>query len=466
MSDTRFSITKLNNINFQVWKCKVELLLIKEDLWHTISAVKPEIPDAVWLKADRQARATIGLLVEDDQLRHVRDTSSAKEAWTALQSYHQKASLTNQVFLFKKICSMKLSENGDMESHLNAMLNSVDQLAALGEALKDKMIIALLLCSLPESYNTLITALETRSEDELTIELVKGKLLDEDRRRKNAKGHMNEREDKALKIQSKKFVKTLPKDTGDITCFFCKKTGHLKRDCKGYKKWKAAKEREKANQAVNDNSETHICFSARRGHNSERAWYIDSGATSHMCSDKDFFKELNICTNEKVRLANGDTANVHGIGSGHLICKDSKDRQNMIVVKDVLYVPTLEENLLSVRKLTEKGLQVKFTKETCNILKDEDIVGTADSNGSLYKLRFDHKALTVASKHEKNCQHIWHRRLGHRDPEAIKQMETRDLATGMKITDCGIRGVCTTCIKGKMTRQAFPKRSVHRRNHN
>lgn len=52
---------------------------------------------------------------------------------------------------------MKLSENGDMESHLNAMLNSVDQLVALGETLKEKMIIALLLCNLPELNNTLIS---------------------------------------------------------------------------------------------------------------------------------------------------------------------------------------------------------------------------------------------------------------------------------------------------------------------
>lgn len=168
-------------------------------MWHTISTDRPAAPDERWLKADRQARASVGLLVEDDQLRHIRDTSSAKEAWTALQNYHQKASLTNQVFLFKKICSMKLSENDDMESHLKAMLNSVDQLAALGETSKVKMIIALLLCSLPESYSTLITALETRSENELTIELVKGKLLNEDRRRKNVKNHTDERDDKALK---------------------------------------------------------------------------------------------------------------------------------------------------------------------------------------------------------------------------------------------------------------------------
>lgn len=461
MADTKFSITKLNNTNFQVWKCKVELLLIKEDLWHTIGTARPTAPDEKWLKADRQARATIGLLVEDDQLRHIKDINSAKEAWIALQNYHQKASLTNQVFLFKRICSMKLSENGDMESHLNVMLNSVDQLAALGETLKDKMIIALLLCSLPESYNTLITALKTRSEDELTIELVKGKLLDEYRRRKNAKDHMDARDDKALKVQSKRFGKVTPqkKDVKDTTCFFCNKPGHLKKDCRSYKKWKAARENEKVNQAVNNGTDTHICFNTQDDNCSDRTWFIDSGATSHMTNDKNFFEILNTCTNERIKLANGDSADVRGIGNGYFICTDNRGKQNKVMVKDVLYVPMLEGNLLSVRKLTEKGLQVKFTESMCNIIKDEVIVAMADLNGNLYRLRMNHKVLMVANKHRKDCQHTWHRKLGHRDPEAIKWMETKDLVTGMKITDCSIRSICETCIKGKMSRQPFPKKS-------
>jgi len=201
---------------------------------------------------------------------------------------------------------MKLPEGGDMESHLNEMLNLVDQLAALGETLKDKMIIALLLYSLPEFYNTLITALETRSEDELTIELVKGKLLDEDRRQKNAKDHMDERDDKALKAQSKKIVKiTQKKDAKDITCFFCQKLGHLKKDCRSYKKWKAGKEKEKVNQATNEDKNPHICFSAKSKSCREETWHLDSGATSHMTNNKKFFKVLNTCTGESITLANG-----------------------------------------------------------------------------------------------------------------------------------------------------------------
>lgn len=155
-----------------------------------------------------------------------------------------------------------------------------------------------------------------------------------------------------------------------------------------------------------------------------------------MSNDKNFFEILNTCTNESITLANGDSVEVQGIGDGYLTYKDNKGKQNAIMVK-VLYVPTLEENLLSVRKLTEKGLQVKFTEKMCNIMKDDITVATADLSGNLYRLRFDHKVLMVVNRHWKDCQHTWHRKLGHRDPEAVKQMETKDLVTGLEITDWG-----------------------------
>lgn len=65
--NTRVTITKLNNENYQVWKYKVELLLVKEDLWNVVSEEPPAEPDAAWKRKDGQARATIGLLVEDNQ---------------------------------------------------------------------------------------------------------------------------------------------------------------------------------------------------------------------------------------------------------------------------------------------------------------------------------------------------------------------------------------------------------------
>lgn len=145
----------------------------------------------------------------------------------------------------------------------------------------------------------------------------------------------------------------------------------MKKDCRSYKKWKVGKEKEKVNQAINENKDSHMCFSTKSGDCNERTWYIDLGATSHMTNDMNFFKVFNTCTDESITLANGSSAKVQGIGDGYLACKDSEDKQNIVMVKEVLYVPTLEENLLSVRKLTEKDLQVEFTKNMCEIVKNK-----------------------------------------------------------------------------------------------
>ena len=70
-----------------------------------------------------------------------------------------------------------------MESHLTLMEDSIDQLSSLGETLAEPLTAALFLSSLPDSYSTLITASETRPEADLTIELVKNKLLEESTKR-------------------------------------------------------------------------------------------------------------------------------------------------------------------------------------------------------------------------------------------------------------------------------------------
>src|SRR6218665_2951941 len=109
-----------------------------------------------------------------------------------------------------------------MENHLAEMQNLIDQLASLGEPLAEHLSVALFLSSLPDSYGTLITALETRPEEDLTTELVKGKLLEtleEFKRRSNVFPMQNELESKVLKI-----TKTEVKPKPPLTCFFSAKS--------------------------------------------------------------------------------------------------------------------------------------------------------------------------------------------------------------------------------------------------
>lgn len=181
MDANRFSIQKLNNNNYSAWKFKVELLLVREDLWRLVNpGVKPATEEeSAWNALDAKTRATIGLLIEDNQHGLIRGAATSKAAWDALKDHHQKTTLTSKVSLLKQICDKRFADGEDMAEHLFVMEELFDRLKNAGQPLGDTLQVAMILRSLPRSFDTLTTALESRSDADLTLELVKRKLLDE-----------------------------------------------------------------------------------------------------------------------------------------------------------------------------------------------------------------------------------------------------------------------------------------------
>ena len=87
----------------------------------------------------------------------------------------------------------------------------------------------------------------------------------------------------------------------------------------------------------------------------ENAWIIDSGATCHMCNDASLFVELyNWEKPEEVTLGDGHVvkANGRGVVKIEIECQRSQKVKNC-VLQDVLNVPSLSYNLVSVSKATK-----------------------------------------------------------------------------------------------------------------
>jgi hypothetical protein len=70
-----------------------------------------------------------------------------------------------------------------MSEHINKMKELAGQLEAVGASITEEDQVAMLLCSLPVSYDSLITALESRAGD-LSLEFVTARLLHEEHKRK------------------------------------------------------------------------------------------------------------------------------------------------------------------------------------------------------------------------------------------------------------------------------------------
>lgn len=457
---TKIIIAKLNGTNYQLWKYKVELLLLKEELWDVVDKQPPENITDNWLLRDGKAKATIGLLLEDSQVIHVRNAKTAHEAWNNLKKYHEKSTLTNKVYLLKRLCRMNLPEGGDMEEHIRNMMDIVDQLVSLGETLAEHLQVAFLLCSLPESYENLVTALEGRAEEDLTLEMVKGKLIQEYKRR--TENIVKENSESVLKIRESKFKADRNKINNDKICFHCKKSGHFKKDCYFLKNKKKNIEKNKVNivkdknhsEELNDNN-GEFCFMTGSNNN---GWYIDSGASSHMCNNKEFFTNFQN-RKTKIELADGRKILCYGMGDGKLICYLDNGKTVNVTIKNVLYVPSLETNLLSVKKLTDLGFTISFLKEKCYIKFEEQLAAIGKLERNLYKLALvneENKAMKVIKENKsEGCIHLWHKRFGHRDPVIINHIIANNLIKGAKLLKCDNKYTCEPCVMGKMARSKF-----------
>ena len=261
--------------------------------------------------------------------------------------------------------------------------------------------------------------------------------------------------------------------------------GHFKKDCFQYKKWKAGKDKQDKANKVTQESQDSFCFMVKKGKESDEqkrileetcfsvtsaqdnpnSWFVDSGATSHMSSSREFFTTFDPSIKGFVQLAdNSKKSEVQGMGSSIIKC--AVDGQvNEVKVQNVLYLPTFGSNLLSVKKLTKDGgFELSFKNDICKIIKEGKVLAYArlrKEMQDLYEIDVvvERACAAVVSHHKDNCQYVWHRRFGHRDPNAIKILAEKGLATGITLSNCGRREVCEYCVQGKLARKPFPHKN-------
>lgn len=179
-----------------------------------------------------------------------------------------------------------------------------------------------------------------------------------------------------------------------------------------------------------------------------------------MCNDESKFLDIDSSVVMEVTLADGKQILFKGVGRCLLETLNEKGNKKSFKLSETLFVPDLDINLMSVQKLTSKGGKVIFENNRCSIEKGGLVAATATARSGLYYVNNIHQAVQAMTVcHQSDCAHVWHRKLGHRDSEAIIKLDKLDLATSITIVDCGSRSsTCECCVEGMMTRLSFPKK--------
>ena len=101
-----------------------------------------------------------------------------------------------------------MKEGTSVEKHLKQMKVLTDRLAAIGAPISEEDQVVTLLGSLPPSYATLVTALESRVDDDLSLNFVQQALVHEERKLQRSEHESNSQQhkgDSALLGQKKRF---------------------------------------------------------------------------------------------------------------------------------------------------------------------------------------------------------------------------------------------------------------------
>jgi len=123
-----------------------------------------------------------------------------------------------------------------------------------------------------------------------------------------------------------------------------------------------------------------------RGVSNNNVSYVDFGASNHMTSHGEWFRDAKDLKTLGFVETNDDTTHpITQIGKVPLSMEDGQTKY----LKDILHVPTITKNLVSVGQMVEQGLQVIFNPNGCFVedMKNQGkLITKGERNGRMFTL--------------------------------------------------------------------------------
>ena len=185
-----------------------------------------------------------------------------------------------------------------------------------------------------------------------------------------------------------------------------------------------------------------------------KQWYLDSGCSKHKTGDKSKFLSISFKKEGHVTYEDNNKGRI--LGRGSIGDKD------ILVIHDVLYVEGLKHNLLSISQLCDKGYQVMFKSNTCEIClpntKEVMLVGKRVNNVYLLDISSPCSIGCLLSKQDESW--FWHRRIAHIHMIHLNKLISKDLVIGLPKLKFEKDYICEACQKGKQIKNSFKLKNV------
>ncbi|XP_022876705.1 uncharacterized protein LOC111394888 [Olea europaea var. sylvestris] len=443
--------------HYEYWSIQMQTFFISLDLWHVIDDEEYEEPSEdnedyeklqkEFKRKDAMALRYIQQGVGKSIFPRIFGVKKAKDAWEILMQEFQgmeKMIALKLQSLWTDFDNLQMEERESVRVFSSRVAETVNQIKSCGDTITDKRVVEKMLRCLPPKFDHVAAAIEESKDlSKMTIYELTGSLLAHEQRinrssnqstteqafqsKQTSKGGSNnygehnrgsnqtkqkdsywKKGDKQSKWKGKQ---TQISGGNNPTCIICKKMNHESKEC--YFRCKRCKipnhsqrdcwfqnkemtERKSAANFSQENEKEILFYSQNYENGAQSPWYLDSGCSNHMTGNRDIFVDLNPNITSQVILGDGTCRDAVGKGTIAVQIKEG----NKKLITDVLYVPNLSHNLLSVGQLIQSDFSVHFDDGACKA-RDEDLV------------------------------YLWHLRYGHLHERGLRLLQMKNMVTGL-----------------------------------
>ncbi|CAJ2665771.1 unnamed protein product [Trifolium pratense] len=490
-------LDKFQGQDFRRWQKKMHFMLTTLKVVHVLSTPIPEIEEddtvenlrrrSKWENDDYICKGHILNGMSDPLFDIYQNVESAKELWDCLEAKYMAEDSSSKKFLVTDFNNYKMVESRSVMEQFNELLRILGQFTQHGLKMDETISVSSIIDKLPPSWKDFKHNLK-HGKDELSLIQLGSHLRIEEslRAREDNKGKgkeiagpsvnmieeggkndNNKNKEKKCAFNNKKGnfgVNKKPK----LECWKCGKTGHFKKDCRFGKKHdnanasgsgKGSKDKSE-NQGQKSICDLNSLIKHSVSLTSEAfyvqddaiAWWIDSGATTHVCKDRFWFKTF-IPVEDGSVLYMGDDHSAPVEGKGNVVLEFSSGKT--ITLFNVLYVPKLRKNLISGPVLNKLGYKQVCESDKYVLSKSGVFVGFGYYNNGMFMMNLngvpkDSGSIFMSSSNVINFS-LWHARLGHVNYKRMHEMSKDDLIPVFNENN----EKCKTCMLTKITRQPF-----------
>ncbi|GKA06241.1 zinc finger, CCHC-type containing protein, partial [Tanacetum coccineum] len=447
MASNFAKLEKFEGMNFRRWQKKMHFLLFSMSVVYVLTAPMPEDGGenptvdqvrkrAKWENDDYVCRGLILNGMSDSLFDVYQNVETSKELWDTLEAKYMAEDASSKKFLVSNFTNYKMTDSRPVLEQYNELLGILERFTQHKMNMDESIQVSCITDKLPPSWKDFKHTLKHLKEELTLIELGSHLRIEE-----------------SLRAQDN----DKPKGKNIVGPSVVNMVEHNNSSRANGSSIKGSEDGSsnplKGQNMFNKSYQIYYVAYVSEDffvQDHDVAWWVDSGATVHVCKDRCWFKTYESLNDGSIlHMGNESTTLVHGRG-----CVDLRFSSGKVVsLLNVLHVPNIWKNLVSSSVLNNCGYKQVTESNKFVLSKHGVFISFGYLSNHIFRLNIVSNNIGSAfmSTSKLNDSILWHARLGHVHFKKMQDMSKDGLIPAFDMNT----EKCNTCMLNKITKKPF-----------